>query len=527
MFSKFTGLNLLLVLLILAELFFSIYAQSNLLINRDVAVHLDVAGKILDDNVLYKDILIVNLPFLYYLKVIPQLVARNTGIDLITVNHINNYLFVFISLYLCARLLKHNPLAKDGLFFFCTIFACSYIFLLLPLYNVNEFGQKEHLIVLFIFPYILFTLLRLEGANAPRTERLLCAFLAALACCIKPHYALCVIYSEAILMLRHRTLRSLFSDTNAVIFITGCVYLLWILFGTPYWQTMGPLLTIYANFTNSAAKNLILPTFGYMLLTGIPTFIYLLPRPAKRRTPGRAGLQYILGLGLISIFIINIQFKGWGYHYIPLRSLMLLLAGITLPLVYRHKSFLMIWVTLFFTSIQLLFLSASIQYNKQHDTQRLFQSSDGLETMIRRYAKDNHTYMLSKDVNLLPLVIHNHLVWRNSFYHMWPIVGLYNLENQGITVPNLPELKIFITQKVVEDLEKLNPSLIFIGTNEAEGELIYDIDYINFFSDNPDFLHIFSQYQKIDRICPVEKNICVYDVYIRNDTLPTKATLPH
>ena len=117
----------------------------------DVSWLIYTAKKMLNGNILYLQIIEVNPPLIILLTSIPVLIAKFTFLSSTYAFLFFVFSLIFISILLSAQVLKQiQSLSK--LNFNILIYTITLILIIVPM---QDFGQREHLFVIFIFPYIL------------------------------------------------------------------------------------------------------------------------------------------------------------------------------------------------------------------------------------------------------------------------------------------------------------------------------------------------------------------------------------
>lgn len=82
----------------------SAYTLSYAYINNDVSWHIYVAMQILDGQVLYRDIIEINPPLVYYLRILPVWLATLLDTSAMDWVHTATFLWIVLSLYLVHRI---------------------------------------------------------------------------------------------------------------------------------------------------------------------------------------------------------------------------------------------------------------------------------------------------------------------------------------------------------------------------------------------------------------------------------------
>ena len=197
-----------------------------------------------------------------------------------------------------------------------TIAAC------LPAWN---FGQREHLIVLWFLPYVFVSAAWLAGAPVPATVRWAAGVLLGLAVSLKPHYALAVLLIEAGIAVERRSLRGLVRPVLLSALAVGVGYVLLVVVAYPAFFTLrdpaGPCAT-----TRPIARCRSRPHTWPM-----PSCWWRCwPSRADPAPPAsRTRLFVLAALGAYAAFLV--QLKGWPYHFLPAKTLVFAALAVGLP----------------------------------------------------------------------------------------------------------------------------------------------------------------------------------------------------
>jgi len=180
--------------------YFSWLLQDSLFLNWDVGHLLNSAKLLLAGGSYSQDFFIPNTPVILHLYLPPILVSRYFQIDLLLSFRIYIYFLTTISLIFCYYFLHKQFQKQDktlaNLLFLVLVFS----FLCLPL---HEFGQRDHLLVVFAMPYLLLVSYQLRG-NPSHFSYFFIGFWAAIGFAIKPQFLITPILIESYVMFYYR-----------------------------------------------------------------------------------------------------------------------------------------------------------------------------------------------------------------------------------------------------------------------------------------------------------------------------------
>lgn len=284
----------------------------------DVAWLLSAARSVSAGAKLYSsDLIEINPPVIMQLGHAALWMGRHAGLDSISAWRCVVIALLALSLAaslpLLARLLddRRAELYAPASILLAAVLAC------LPGAN---FGQREHLIVLALAPYVLAA--ALSAANRPVGPRMAAAVgaMLALAVALKPHYLLPVALVEAVVMASRRSLRASWRAEIIVALVAVLALASVVIVAYPgYLSFVVPLaLRFYPEYGDFQ----VVPAYGAYLAGALgiaaATVALAVDAPAAR-------MCATAGLGAFLAFIA--QGKGWEYHFLPARSFLILSAG--------------------------------------------------------------------------------------------------------------------------------------------------------------------------------------------------------
>jgi putative flippase GtrA len=202
-----------LVALLAATAFLAVYLGRS--INHDTAWYLVAVRKWLSGATLYIDIVEVNPPLNFYLTVPVIWLSDATGLTDTNAQYAVLAVLMMVSLIWIWGLLGRLSL-QNRIFVVCGIAAGL---IMVPGENI---GQREHLLILFILPWVVaqFVMETPDGGKAALAR----AVFATIGICLKPHFLLYPIAVTICLMIRDRSLRPILSVSNITMACIGAAY---------------------------------------------------------------------------------------------------------------------------------------------------------------------------------------------------------------------------------------------------------------------------------------------------------------
>ena len=185
----------------------------------------------------------------------------------------------------------------------------------------REFGQREHLLLIAVFPYLALSSQRLASERSVGFfAALMIGMIAGLGIALKPYFLAVPLLVEIVVQVLGRRRVALFRAENVAIGLVFLAYGLSLLFlGQAYLHQVVPLAhDIYWSFDLPFVQLLpaVLPSLVFITLAA---FYQCMPKTAWRSclAPLQTGLA-------VSYFV---QHKGYPYHVLPIIILALVMAA--------------------------------------------------------------------------------------------------------------------------------------------------------------------------------------------------------
>ena len=489
--------------LVAATAFGALLRYLTALINHDTAWYLDATARWLAGGVLYRDIIEVNPPLAFFLTVPPVAVARAGDLFPVPIYVVYVFLLIALSLLLAWRLSRAWP-DEDGVLLRRGLILAG--LLALSFRTAGDFGQREHLMMIFVFPYLILVALRAARLDCAPALAIATGALATLGFGLKPYFLLVPAVLEAYLLLRTHALRRAFRPETLTLGIGLVAYLGVIAVATPdYLTTIVPFAReVYWGYETELWILLLRAKLAMLCLLLLGWF-YL----SKRKQIASRQLTDVFCLAALSFLAIYfVQSKGWYYHLYPAVAAVFLAAGALLlvavgsrartaapsgPLARRGTGlFLALMASLLLFDAQVIRGSYSNPFMQ------------AAEPVVREHAVGSPIYTMSAHVVLpYPLVTYTGARSVSRFAGLWLIPGLVRKQaeidgHSGNGAPTALQRSIgqYLRDAVVADLRRDPPTLIIVDVRQRKtyfGDL--DFDYIEYFSVDPRFVEIWSDYE--------------------------------
>jgi hypothetical protein len=190
----------------------------------------------------------------------------------------------------------------------------------------RDFGQREHLAFAYSLPYILLAVGRLEGRRAPPGIALVAGLAAGVGFALKPYFLAVPLLVELLAALWRRSRRFVFRLEVWALAGVISVYLLTVLIATPAYvfEVVPSIRPVYWGFNNDLGT--VLSPISSTLVGFALSILLTLLRKGEDRA-----LQWCLiaaAGGFLLAYLV--QMKGYSYHGLPFRSLVLVSLGLHL-----------------------------------------------------------------------------------------------------------------------------------------------------------------------------------------------------
>lgn len=411
-----------------------VYFNNNSL-NVDSTWILYSAKNMLNGEVLYKDIIDVNPPLIFIYSTIPVFIAKTFSINAEFVYILFILTIISISSFLSFLILK-SVFEKKDLVKYYTLS----IFTILSIFPTYDYGQREHLLIIFILPYIL-TMMFKEELNFSIKIILFISLFASLGFNIKPHFFLIFILIELVFIIHKKTLFSIFRIDFLIIVFSAFFYVLIITFLFPeYINNIVPLaIETYSDVFNKPYSFLLLKLEFFFCLFLSLYWLFFTKRDLK--LPSKVLLSAIFA----SLVIYLLQQKGWSYHRLPLLLISLLfLAYISFSLFQKKKIY----------SITFLPIIIMILYSNIVNVPKF----NSLQNIIDSLNKNEKIHITSVDIAQGQALLKDSQIWSSRFPSLFMLPSLLKNENKKI--------KDYTFNSIYSDLIKHNPKTIIIPSKK-------------------------------------------------------------
>ncbi len=452
---------------------FAYFLQLHLLLSGDVGYLLYVANQVLAGGTYAKDFLETNPPMIFYLYTPACLLTKLTGLNIILSVRLYILFLISLSFNVCLSLIKHLIQPQDKFLYFILYSSLLFILLFLPAYH---FGQREHLLLILMLPYLFASVLYLENKPISYPYAFLIGLLAGLGFALKPFFLPPLILVELYIMLYQRRFSSVFRIETFTIACVLIIYLGSILIFQPnYIHIMLPLIShLYFNgmiepwpfiFSN--------PTVYFCLAVFLSYLLF-----SKQRNYHHLSTVFFLALiGMIAAFII--PQSAWYYHVIPALGLASLLIAFCLGREISNP--------FLFLAVCAVFLFIPVNQSYKLYKQGIYLKNEGAPTKLAAYINslpEQHSifcFSTRTPETCFPLVYNTHSLYSGRYPFFWWLKGLLKKESSGEVIE---KDKQFLVSILTNDLNHKH-NLIIISP---------EFDFITYFSKDERFRQVWQHY---------------------------------
>lgn len=474
------------LLLLMLGLAAAAWFYSGTQLNHDSSWYLIATPRWLDGAELYRDILEINPPLAFYLTAPSVFLSRATGMVLD-----DAFMLQVVALSLASLLWFRSLLQRSAIVEARRRILLAAAFAALCLTPIGEFGQRDHLMVVFALPYIgLMAFTPVIG----RTERGLIGAFAVLGLALKPYFLALPLLMGLLLLLRQRTMRAPLTVEHLAIGGGSLLYALavWMFYPAYFTEIVPAGRLVYAAYQGPVAGVLLVP--GFFAAAALLILTARLPKGFDRDVA-------VTLVAVCAAFVVAylVQFKGWEYQRVPIYSA-LCLWGAWLAVVLFARGNLTHLGDVVARSVLLSMAAAIVAlqvlsgpyYNGY--AVRLAPHLHGADSFMAFTTNVSVTYPLANETATVPTT---------RYSALWLIPGAVSqLASSALLTAQRREALQQVLERArrttAEDFLQGRPDVVFVDAREAKPYFGgADFDYIAFFKEDPDFRAAWQQYALI------------------------------
>jgi hypothetical protein len=480
-----------------------ILAESRSYARPDTGFLLDAAGRVLDGSRLYVDIVEINPPLIVGLNALAVLCARALGVSGVLVYRVGVTAVLLASLALSAlwvrRLLPDDLRLQRAL---VLLLAFALFALAGP-----DFGEREHLVLALLLPYLLLAAARGGGQPVAPLQGLWPGLLAGVAFALKPHFVLVWLVLEVWLRVTRRVARgALLPETLGVGGVLLTYGVLIAVLTPQYFGVVRLLAGPYSRF--------LYDPFWHVLITGpgaVLALFALLAFVALRDQGRNPTLWLAFALATAACLLAGAaQQKGLSYHLYPADAFALTLLGLIaldtpsivagrVRLLYRMAA-----VAVFVAGVAVVSLDRVVgAAGKAADSDQ--GEFERLVRLVHDRAANEGVFVMSYHIrSAYPLINYSGARSASRFPHLWILAAAYRDELQDHRplryhqTSEMSPSERYLNQAVAEDLAR-RPKLLLVllPARDLAVNGYRRLDYVAYFSRVPEIRRIFQEYRLV------------------------------
>ncbi len=462
-------------------------------LNHDASAVLAFAQRMLGGERLYSELIDVNPPLVFLLSLGPAAVARWTGWSAPLLLCAGVFGLALTSVWLSLRILAQGGLAGYPV---ARALAAPALLIALLAMPMHSFAQREHLLAIFVLPYLFAAGLRIEGSPAPRGLAVTSAAFAAFGLFLKPHFLAIALLVELGALIARGPARGLRAVEPWTLFAMGIAYLAVLLLGFSAYVT--DILPLARELYDHSAADVYV-----WILVGdqVPALAIVLIAGVIAASATRDGTLTSLALALAGATLAGIsQGKGWDYHFLCARAFAMVLAMLTVARLFGTGSVPRGLVV----AASGLALVASGALSPAFKAQREFEQSPTgrLSPLLRQYAPGAPVLWLTGAIYpQYPALVYNRSRSAMTYMSLWMLPSLYGAGQPVLAPEAMGAFERRLFDDVGTSLTRVKPALVIVADPDSEGGFATPgFDYLAYFRRHPMFEQEWPKYRPVARL---------------------------
>lgn len=387
-----------------------------------------------------------------------------------------------------------------------------------------SFAERDHLIFIGLFPLVLAQYARTRRIPLPAFLEWSVFALGSVAVLLKPHYG---VVPAALILHRAVVQRRFFSTIKDpdVLTLTGMtvIYAAGVYLFAPdfIYEILPHILKLYVSMRN---PEIVIPVFlAHTVLIGF--FLALESFLSSVKGPEKELSILLYTSALLCLIPYALQMKGYEYHLIPALGFFYVALAQTIHACgasYIRKDLVRMSVTL-----ALLFGVAYthkplLPHYPTHKTYRELPLAQAIE---KNCPSPCVVFVFHNNMEILwQSILYTNAVQASRFPSFWFLPSIYLKKNMSDEEDK--GFKQDFAKMIAEDFNHFHPSTLILASNlhPQNGETF---NFVNYFSENPDFKKAIAPYKKVDTLQLNQRDyfrgttqdydeILTYDIYRRD-----------
>lgn len=449
-------------------------------INHDCAYVIQCAQLLTMGKLPYVDFIDVNPPLIFYINMLPVYAASITGVTLPQAFSF----FVLAQLAMSTgilwylfrlRTLNLAPYARAALL-------VSWVISSFYVYSTGDFGQRDYLVILMSFPFVIIRIIRYYGDSVPLAAAIGVGVLTGLGLSLKPNFFFIVIIPELIALARTKKFRLLVSAEVLAAAGFGAAYILHFFFLPAIVRTelFDRWMPFFVQYYGTINLNLFQYVFKQpMVIGGIAALLVLTLLSfiiVRRRGTSSLRIEMLVGVVLGSFFSYWIQQKGYSYHTLPAKISFVMLALFSAFWFYdevmrRREQFplrrtIAVWPSIIIVCSLLAVTVRSAMADKAYTGYEYFEP---YRSAIRTHSAKNDRILFINTILFpaYPTLVQTDRLPGSRYLTSFPLAGVYYTKDYRTpfayrTLESMPPDELLFLRELASDIETNKPAIIFI-----------------------------------------------------------------
>lgn len=475
--------------------------------NGDASWYVYIAGRFLDGDRPYIDLIDTNPPLILWLNMGVVALARLLRVGPLPAFQVGVFGLVGLSLGLAWRTGRGLP----GSLRRASLGAVGYMLLV----GVGPaFGQREHLALALVLPYTYAASTEARGQRTSRRLAIVAGLLAGVGFGLKPFFALAAAAVEVVLAVRRGARAWLRLEALAMLGV-GFAYGVALVIVTPqYFEVARRLAPLYP------AHNPVGSTLadGSWRLATVVAAVGLAWTTGRRKAPGWAGVFAALDLGFTAA--VYLTGKGWNYHWFPPMAISLAMGlgavalGVAERVGDRNRGLVMAAMAALIVVPPGLSLQETMTRLRDRETCRVVASIAGPGEAV---------FVLSPWIHkAFPMVMEAGVAWCSRYPMLLPIAAFYPAggwsPGRYHTPEAMDESERRFVGEVRSDFLASHPALLLVDDDPPTPRHA-GFAYLEYFRLDPAFARALNDYEFIARTPS-------FRVYHRREAGTVASTIP-
>ncbi len=474
------------------------FVQTKILFSPDVGYLLLAADQMLAGGHYAKAFFETNPPMILYLYFPVCLLAKHAAITIFTALRLYIISLSLISAALNFFLLKKLMKEQDKILIYFLFYTLLLTMLFLPLF---VFGQREHVLLIVMLPYLFSAALALEKKSIPQSLALLIGLLAGVGFAIKPFFLAVPFLIELYFIVKQRSLFAwVRTESIVILFVLVSYGVSLFMFQPEYIHIITPLLFHYYFPTTRDPWSALLTLPNVLFCLSMIISYCFIHQYDRYPTLGRVLFLALIGMAIAFL----IPQTPWYYHVLPAFGLsILLLAHLAGQII---SGFLSIFLASL-AGIILLFLPFNNCYqllNYIHQLKKQVPSTQINAYFSQHQIPQAHrsiTCFGVKTLDCFPLVYLTNSHYGSRYPAFWWFVGLRTLEKNGQLVAQIQNKNYFINI-IADDLTRDHTQLVLINEKAFKEIENKQFDIVHYLSENKKFREAWRHYHYVMTVYP-------------------------